>query len=195
MIQLKQSGMSNRKIGEALGMSRNTVNGYVRHFDALGFDDAAVLAMDDAALHDLFPEKDSKDTSRSAHLCGLFGYLAKELTKPGCTLQTWWGAYLVEHPDGYRYAQFAYHYGQWKSRQKASGILEHKAGEKLMVDYTGKTIPYIDKCTGEVLTRRIAGRTLLTTEVLLYRFAIRNGPISPYGSSSQTYCLTRMYHF
>ena len=46
-----------------------------------------------------------------------------------------------------------------------------------------------------VLTRRISGRTLLTTEVLLYRFAIRNGPISPYGSSSQTYCLTRMYHF
>lgn len=160
MIQLKQSGMSNRKIGEALGISRNTVNGYVRHFDALGFDDAAVLAMDDAALHDLFPEKDSKDTSRSAHLCGLFGYLAKELTKPGCTLQTLWRAYLDEHPDGYRYAQFAYHYGQWKSRQKASGILEHKAGEKLMVDYTGKTIPYVDKCTGEVLQAQVFVATL-----------------------------------
>lgn len=152
--------MSNRRIGEALGLSRNTVNGYVLNFDALGLDHAALLAMDDKALHDLFPEKDSKDNVRYEHLSSLFGYLAKELTKPGCTLQTLWGAYFDERPDGYRYTQFAHHYAQWKNRQKASGILEHKAGDKLMVDYTGKTIPYIDKCTGEVLQAQVFVATL-----------------------------------
>ena len=63
LIQLKQSGMSNRKIGKALEVSRNTVNGYVRHFAALGLGLPGLLAMEDKALQDLFPEKDGKDAA------------------------------------------------------------------------------------------------------------------------------------
>jgi len=160
LIQLKQSGMSNRKIGKALEVSRNTVNGYVRHFAALGLGLPGLLAMEDKALQDLFPEKDGKDASRYAHLAGQFGHMASELAKPGCTLQTLWRAYFDARPDGYRYTQFAHHYGQWKSRRQASGILAHKAGEKLMVDYTGKTIAYVDKQTGEVHQAQVFVATL-----------------------------------
>jgi transposase len=152
--------MSNRMIGKALGVSRNTVNNYMRHFDVLDLSPPGLLALDDKALHDLFPEKDSKDPSRYEHLAGQFTYMARELAKPGCTLQTLWSAYLDAEPDGYRYTQFVHHYGQWKSRQKASGLLEHKAGEKLMVDYTGKTIAYVDRQTGEVHQAQVFVATL-----------------------------------
>jgi transposase len=155
LIRLKQGGMSNRRIGKTLKMSRNTVNGYVQHFASLELDHTTLLAMDDKQLYDLFPENDHKDSKRYEHLRGLFSYFADEMAKPGCTMQTLWRAYLDERPEGYRYTQFAHHYGNWKGRQKASGILEHTAGEKLMVDYTGKTIPYIDKATGEVLQAQV----------------------------------------
>jgi transposase len=155
LIQLKQGGMSNRRIGKALDMSRNTVNGYIKYFEALDLDYGTLLAMDDKQLHDLFPEKENRDMEKYDHLRGLFSYYSKEMVKPGCTLLTLWHGYLEERPEGYRYTQFAHHYGQWKNRQKPSGILEHTAGEKLMVDYTGKTIPYIDKETGEVLQAQV----------------------------------------
>ena len=41
-----------------------------------------------------------------------------------------------------------HHYNQWAHRVEISGKLEHKAGEKVMMDYTGDKLHYIDKATG-----------------------------------------------
>ena len=35
LLQLKEKGYSNRKIASCIGMSRNTVNEYIRYFDSL----------------------------------------------------------------------------------------------------------------------------------------------------------------
>jgi hypothetical protein len=54
-------------------------------------------------------------------------------------------------PDGYRYTQFVHHFNQWKGHTtKASGILRHQAGEKLFIDFAGKTLSWVDRETGEV---------------------------------------------
>lgn len=149
LIQLKQKEQSNRSIADALGVSRNTVNNYVNTFKQHGFSYAELLQLSDNDLSELFPQPDYKDNNRYSVLATYFQYFADELHKPGCTLQTLWNEYLGKHPQGYRYTQFVMHYQGWKGKVKASGILEHKAGQKLFVDFTGKKLSYIDRASGK----------------------------------------------
>lgn len=146
LIQLKQKGLSNRKVAEALGISRNTVNAYVKAFThhGLGYEELSTLSEKD--IGDLFPQADYKDT----RLTEYFPYFKKELSKPGCTLQGLWQEYHGKHPDGYRYTQFVSYFNAWMGKVKASGILQHKAGEKLFVDFAGKKLSYINRDTGEL---------------------------------------------
>jgi len=150
LLLLKSKGESNRKCGELLGIHRNTINHYVRLFEASGMDYARLLEQDDKALGELFPECESVDARRYSVLSGYFTYFDKELTKPGCTLQKLWQEYLEKHPDGYGHTQFNEHFARWREKVKASGKLIHKAGDKVYFDYTGKKLHVTDKQTGEV---------------------------------------------
>src|SRR5690554_3786288 len=151
LIQLKKTGLSNRKVAEALQVSRNTVNSYVAVFKAHSFSFDELLLLSDKDLAELFPQADYKDIDRYKQLAAEFPYYAKELTKTGCTLQTLWQSYLERYPQGYRYTQFTHYFRLWHNRQKPSGILLHKAGEQLFVDYTGKKLNYVDRHTGEII--------------------------------------------
>ncbi|WMJ75136.1 IS21 family transposase [Cytophagaceae bacterium ABcell3] len=142
--------MSNRQIASALGISRNTVNSYFKTFKEhqLSIEDLEGLTETDLA--DLFPKADYKDSTRYEQLIKCFPYFQKELNKPGCTLQVLWHEYLSKHADGYRYTQFVTYYNQWSNAKNGSGILIHKAAEKLYVDFAGKKLSYVDRSTGEV---------------------------------------------
>ena len=45
-----------------------------------------------------------------------------------------------KNPDGYRYSRFCDLYRRWLRRQEVVLRQEHRAGEKLFVDYAGDTI-------------------------------------------------------
>ncbi|WP_170864490.1 IS21 family transposase [Fodinibius roseus] len=150
LIQLKGKGLSNRKVAEALGMSRNTVNSYVQAFSQQELSYQQLQALSEAELVGLFPQTDYKDKSRYEQLFTYFPEFAKELRKTGCTMQVLWNRYLETHPDGYRYTQFVHHFNQWKDKTKASGILRHQAGRKLFMDFAGKTLSWVDRDTGEI---------------------------------------------
>ncbi len=151
LLQLKARGLSNRKAADTLGIHRNSVNHYVRLFKASGKSYEVLLALSDSDLLDLFPLPDTKDKSRYEELSGYFSYFRAELKKPGGTRQTLWKAYLEKHPQGYGYTQFNEHFNRWLKRVKGSGKLEHKAGDKVYVDYTGTKLHYVDKATGELV--------------------------------------------
>jgi len=150
LIILKQKGKSNRKIAEYLHISRNTVNSYVQFLTSLNRSWQELQAMDDADFEALFPVKTSHDQVLHEQLCSYFPHYQKELTKPGCTLLTLWHHYQDEHPHGYQYTQFVHYFRQWQKRKKVSSKLEHKAGEKVFVDFTGKKLSIVDRSTGEV---------------------------------------------
>lgn len=150
LLKLKAQGLTNRKIASRLGLSRNTVNTYVSWYSRQDKSFQELAKLDDAELSRLFPDKDYKDPSRYERLASYFSWFESELTKTGATLKTLWQWYIDRHPDGYRYTQFVEHYRRWHERHvQASGILEHRAGEKLLVDFAGKTIPYKDPKTGK----------------------------------------------
>ena len=58
--------------------------------------------------------------------------------------------YRQAHPDGYGYSHFCDQYQKW--RRKLGVVLrqEHKASEKVFVDWAGPTIPVYDRITGVV---------------------------------------------
>jgi hypothetical protein len=85
--------------------------------------------LEDAALMALFPCSSEIEHHRYKVLSSYFSYFDSELKKPGCTLETLWKEYLHKHPDGYKHAQFNYHYNVWRSKIKGSYKIEPKAGK------------------------------------------------------------------
>jgi transposase len=64
------------------------------------------------------------------------------------TLQLLWEEYRQGNPEGYRYSRFCELYQRWRSKLDVVLRQEHKAGEKMFVDWAGSTIPVYDRHTG-----------------------------------------------
>ena len=77
--------------------------------------------------------------------------VSKELRFKGVTKHLLWEEYTQQHPNrSYSYSQYCHHFAEWLKAQKRSMRQIHKAGEKLFVDYAGKTMPVVCQSTGEV---------------------------------------------
>jgi transposase len=66
------------------------------------------------------------------------------------TQQLLWEEYRQANPDGYQYSRFCELYQRWRRKQDVVLRQEHKAGEKLFVDWAGTTIPIHDPRGGPV---------------------------------------------
>lgn len=73
-----------------------------------------------------------------------------ELRKPGVTLELLHLEYLQEHPTGLKYTAFCERYRRWRKRAQLSMRQDHKAGEKMFVDFSGKKLRFVDPKTGEI---------------------------------------------
>jgi transposase len=60
------------------------------------------------------------------------------------TLQLLWEEYRQAHPDGYGYSRFCELYQRWRNKLDVVLRQQHKAGEKMFVDWAGTTIPIHD---------------------------------------------------
>ena len=150
LLLLKSKNKSNRKIANAIGIDRNTVNEYVNRLDSSGRTYEELLKLEDKELQTLFPSKEALDKDRYTALHGLFPGFVKELKKPGCTRQHIWTKYKQEHIDHYSYSQFCQLFSNWLASKKVSGKLNHIAGDKLFIDYAGKKLQIVNKDTGEI---------------------------------------------
>ena len=80
-----------------------------------------------------------------------WNYVHTELRRPGVTLMLLWLEYKEAHPDdGYGYSQFCLHYRAWQRHVDVVMRQEHRAGEKLFVDFPGQHLAIYDRRTGEV---------------------------------------------
>jgi len=92
----------------------------------------------------LFPVEDSP-----ARPVPDWSKIKQELARPGVTLQLLWSEYKEVQPDGYQYSRFCELYGAWRGKLDLSMRQDHKAGEKLFVDYSGMRMSVPDPRTGE----------------------------------------------
>ena len=70
--------------------------------------------------------------------------MEKALKSRGNIKEMLWKEYAVQHPDGYRLSQFKHHYLLWKKVRNPILHIEHKAGEKMYVDYAGEKLRIVD---------------------------------------------------
>ena len=151
LITLKKQGVSNRKAAQMLHLSRNTVNEYMQILDGLQYSYDGLLDLEESVLKELFVPQSEVSQERYEQLASYFDYFLTELKKPGCTLLILWHWYQEKHSNGYAYTQFTRHYNLWAHKYKCSAKLDHRAGEKVFIDYTGKKLSIVDKITGEIL--------------------------------------------
>ena len=151
VLQLYHQGKSKLFISNYLGLSRNTVNKYITQCLLLDKPIADVLDISDLDLEKLFIEKPPPDpTKKLKELYSFFPYVEKMLKKTGVTKAMLWQEYIALHPDGYKSSMFCERFNRWSKRTNPVMHINHKAGDKVYVDYAGKTLEVVDKATGEV---------------------------------------------
>jgi transposase len=69
--------------------------------------------------------------------------------KINLTLTQLWLEYKARHPDGYQYSQFCELYRQWRSKLDYCMRQEHRAGEKVFIDFSDG-LSIVDPVTGEL---------------------------------------------
>lgn len=141
-------GRSHREVCRSLGISIGAVSGAIARAIAAGLDWAAVQALTDEALEAKLYPSVLAASERPEPDCT---YLHVERRKPGVTLELLHLEYLEKHPNGYRYTQFCERYREWLDKRRLTMRQEHRAGEKLFVDYSGKKPHIVDPNTGEVI--------------------------------------------
>ncbi len=142
------SGQSIRDISQSCSIGKSTVSDYLLRAGAAGLSWPLPASMDDAALEGLlFP---SMGPVRRNRFVPSWPEVHKELKRKGVTLALLWQEYKEQHPDGYQYSWFCHQYADWVGTIDLVMRQEHRAGEKLFVDYAGQAMPIVDRMTGEI---------------------------------------------
>lgn len=141
-------GLSARQVARSCGLAHPTVLSYVRRAEACGLSWPLPASLDDEALERrLFPPLPPSTVPRPEPD---WPAVHRELKRKGMTLQLLWDEYKAAHPRGYQYTAFCVRYRRWRKRLDVVMRQDHRAGEKLFVDYAGQTASVIDRSTGEV---------------------------------------------
>jgi transposase len=151
----RRNGAGMRTIGEAVGLSKNTVKKYLRLMEVRALTDEQALSMNDEELEALLDDPAEPSALRQESLEALFPLFEMELKRTGVTRWVLWGEYRSQYPDGYSYSQFCDYFRQWQTAQSATMHLDHTPGDKLFIDFTGKKMYIVDPDTGEQLPQEV----------------------------------------
>ena len=156
-----------RQIAEATRISKTSVGEYLAEYKRSGISYNDVLDMNDTDLAELFEKRNQTVNPLYEALSKEFPYYEKELARVGVTLYLLWEEYKELNPDGFSYSRFCHHYRMWESKLKAGMHIEHKAGDLIYADFTGKKMHYVDPDTGEVKAAEMF-ITILGASQLIY---------------------------
>ena len=153
LIQMHLNGQGRKAIARKLGISKNTVKSYLDKLKIMDCDATSLLELDEPVLEAKFHAGNPayKDNNRYDYIKGNFDYFEKELKRTGVTRRLLWEEYRQANPKGYSYTQFCFHFKQQAVAKNPTMALQHKAAEKLYVDFAGKKMSYIDRETGEII--------------------------------------------
>lgn len=157
VLQLKQLGESNRGVSRKLSINKETVNNYMRTVKENGWTYEDLLSREDPELERLFHAgSPAYSDSRMSDFLGRLPYFKEQLGNPKLHVnrQVLYDEYIKAYPGGYGKSQFYFHLKQnLVARKDIVTVLSdtYRPGEKLMVDFAGDKLGYIDTETGEVI--------------------------------------------
>ena len=151
-------GMSGMAIAESLGASPSGVNDFLRAFKACqtleyplpeGTTNYGIAE----AVYGKKPALTGRDLSYEAPD---YAAVEKEMSsRKNMTLVVLWNRYAKRCRDGglkfYSYRQFCENYAKWCEQNKETLHFNAVIGQKMEVDFAGKTFRLVDRLTGEVV--------------------------------------------
>ncbi len=157
VLRLKYDcGISERAIARSCRVSRSTVADYLRRASAAGINWAEAATLTETELEKrLFPVQPLP--SSIPRPSPDYEYIYQQLRtyrKINLTLTQLWLEYKAKHPDGYQYSQFCELYRHWRGKLDYCMRQEHRAGEKVFIDFSDG-LSIVDLVTGELILTQL----------------------------------------
>jgi len=153
LLRLHAQGYGKKTISAHTGIARNTVKKYLLRFVSLQLTFDHIDKLNDHELEQLFADKDKEElviTERYQTLEVLLPQMEKQLKRKGMTRLLLWEQYRQSYPDGYSRSHFNQLLQDYMGRSQPVMHMEHKAGDKLFIDFAGDKLQVTDTETGEV---------------------------------------------
>jgi transposase len=150
VLRLHQgAGLGLRAVARSLSLSPATVADYVGRARAAGLAWPLPEELDAGALERrLFPP--APKLAPEERPVPDWSEVHRELKRKGVTLFLLWQEYQAAHPEGFQYSWFCERYRQWCGKLDLVMRQDHRAWEKLFVDWAGQTVALVDRASGEV---------------------------------------------
>lgn len=145
---------SQRQVARQCSLSRPCVRNYLRRADEAGLSWPLSADLDDGQLERLlFPAVPRPAAVERA--VPDWPAVFTDMKQKNVTKFLLWQEYRSLHPNGYNYSWYCDHYRRWLGKRDLSMRQNHRAGEKLFIDYAGHTMPVINRHTGEITETQI----------------------------------------
>ena len=155
ILRLKyEAKLSNRKIARALGISHSVVNDYIKEFRLTNKSYKEMIELDDKKILLCFK---STRTTKDKYPLPDFAKIHIELRNPIVTLTLLHEEYIDSCPNkqGYGFTWFCNKYKEYAKKINPSMHLVHKAGEKIFIDFSGKTLDIVNPKNGIITKAEI----------------------------------------
>ena len=151
------SHLSQRQISASTGMFKGTVGSYLKRASTSGLTWEEARGMEDHAVEARLFRMVGRCEPPSRVPIDL-PWVQQELRKSGVTLMLLWNEYVEASHQGpmtgmapYGYSQFCDLFARYQGQVDLTMRQEHRAGEKVFIDYSGKKPCFHDMATGEVI--------------------------------------------
>jgi len=149
ILRLHDAGLSQRQIAQALKVSQPVVADYLAKFKKAGLKSTDIAVQADSELRQLFI-RERPLSQRREGIEALFEGVAKEMRRRGVTLELLWREYLGrEAQQHYSYSTFCKLYRRWSKDSELDMHMQHAAGDKTFVDFTGDKLKLTNLVSGE----------------------------------------------
>ena len=134
-------GLSQRAIGISLRLSTGAVNTYLNRARRAGLSWPLPDGLDDVQLETLLYPPPPAVAAQQRPVPDL-AVVHRELRRPNVTLSLLWEEYRggTGAQDGFGYSWFCDLYREWAKRLKPTLRQAHTAGERVFVDFSGRTM-------------------------------------------------------
>ena len=140
-----------KAISNLLDISRNTAKKYINIFNESGREIEDVLAMIDTDLNSMFKEENvpENNSPRYREAAAEMPEYVRLLRHRGMTKLKVYDIYSKRHPGGYLRSRFCRLMQEYQPQNSPVAHIEHKAGDRMYVDFAGDKLHIIDKESGE----------------------------------------------
>lgn len=146
ILRLRAAGLSYREIGRSLSISSSAAGEVIQRAHRAAVPMPAPPELEDQELEERIYGSSRSIATRPVPL---WSEVERELRRKGVTLQLLWQEYRERFPDGYSYSQFCERFSEHRRTRDLVLRQDHRAGEKLFVDFSGDGIRITDPPTGK----------------------------------------------